>query len=386
MNTNHSHLRSAAIALLLSPFAVGIIATPAQADDTTVIASDASTIAVVAADRSPAKPAHRGASATASIPDGIVVTGHGGYPVSVTAPGEPTLRVSRPGNAPARFTGLTPGTTYTVAVNEHPVTKVTAVSRPRPASGLTVRTTGTPGTVKLTWKHATSRTTGGSSVDYTVTAKPTTGPAITTTVRGRTSATLTGLDQHALYTFSVTPRNSAGSGKSTTAVMTRTLASTGSGTTGAAIPVNPPATPPTEQPKQSVEPAKPTTPAMRTIYVCAEGFVEANGLCHAYLPYTFDTKAYTFHDVATGPEPLIAQQETTAYGCPAGWKFEDYGWIRYCRLWGPAPTISVKDATPTGYADNGTEWIRKAPAPAGYLDNGTSWERTVPLEARVVPA
>ena len=46
----------------------------------------------------------------------------------------------------------------------------------------------------------------------------------------------------------------------------------------------------------------------------------------------------------------------------------------------------VRDATPTGYTDTGTNWQKRDPAPEGYLDSGTQWVLTVPKVARVVPA
>ena len=42
--------------------------------------------------------------------------------------------------------------------------------------------------------------------------------------------------------------------------------------------------------------------------------------------------------------------------------------------------VSVKDAPPTGFTDNGTSYVKetqvKDPLPAGYLDNGTQWITT----------
>ena len=60
--------------------------------------------------------------------------------------------------------------------------------------------------------------------------------------------------------------------------------------------------------------------------------------------------------------------------------------MKYCRLYGAAPTKTVKDATPSGYTDDGTAWIKKDAAPAGYTDDGTQWVKVVPKEARIVPA
>ena len=120
--------------------------------------------------------------------------------------------------------------------------------------------------------------------------------------------------------------------------------------------------------------------------MCPTGFTEtSDGKCQTTLPYTFSTLAYTFHTETTGPAPLLNSFET-ANVCPAGYNLEDYGWVKYCRLYGPAPTATVKDATPAGYTDDGTAWIRKDDAPAGYTDDGTQWAKVVAKEARVVPA
>ena len=50
----------------------------------------------------------------------------------------------------------------------------------------------------------------------------------------------------------------------------------------------------------------------------------------------------------------------------------------------------MKDATPTGYTDTGTAWVKdvqvKDTAPIGYADTGTAWVKTVGKVAQVVPA
>ena len=46
----------------------------------------------------------------------------------------------------------------------------------------------------------------------------------------------------------------------------------------------------------------------------------------------------------------------------------------------------VRDATPAGYTDTGSNWTKRSAPPAGYLDDGTQWVKTVSKEARVVPA
>jgi hypothetical protein len=64
--------------------------------------------------------------------------------------------------------------------------------------------------------------------------------------------------------------------------------------------------------------------------------------------------------------------------CPPGWDetVQDYG--------------NVKDATPSGYTDNGTAWVKevqvKDTAPVGYADSGASWVKTVGKTATTVQA
>ncbi|HAN71000.1 MAG TPA: hypothetical protein DCQ36_05350, partial [Actinobacteria bacterium] len=51
---------------------------------------------------------------------------------------------------------------------------------------------------------------------------------------------------------------------------------------------------------------------------------------------------------------------------------------------------NVKDATPAGYTDNGSAWVRtiqvKDTAPTGYADDGTQWVKTAAKVERTIPA
>lgn len=288
-------------------------------------------------------------------PRTVVVTGHGGRPVALVREGTEPLRVPRPGRAPATFTGLTAGTTYTVVVGGLRVGTVTALDRPAPVSRIVVHRTPEPGTVQVTWQHRSTRTTGRAGFDVTASAPG--APTVRSVVGDVRSTTLTGLRPDALYTFTVTPRNSAGAGRPTSAVMTRFLG----GPTSDPAPAAPLPTVPV--PPQASAPAPAPAPATRTILVCPAGFTEnASGGCTSRLPYTF-------HEEAAGPAPLVSSIETPVAACPAGFNLEDYGWVMYCRTYGPVPMRTVKDATPDG-----------------YTDTGTAWERTVAKEVVVVPA
>jgi hypothetical protein len=48
--------------------------------------------------------------------------------------------------------------------------------------------------------------------------------------------------------------------------------------------------------------------------------------------------------------------------------------------------VSVKDAAPNGFTDNGSTWTKKDALPAGYADNGTNWVSSSAKVAREVPA
>ena len=89
------------------------------------------------------------ATALASLPRGIVVTNHGGKPVTLSSQGKATVTKPRPGNAPATFTGLDAGRSYTVSVGGKVIGAVVAVSEPTAASGLVVRATASPTSVEM---------------------------------------------------------------------------------------------------------------------------------------------------------------------------------------------------------------------------------------------
>ncbi len=398
MNRTHSNRMAAgsrpAAVLLTTVLAVlaaaGLTGPPAAADD--LVAADAQVAVVSAATTRPA--AGTAPRAIAGVPRGIVVTNTHGQPVVLFSKGERIRRQQRLGSASTTITGLTPGRSYTVSVAGRIVGSVVALDRPGPASALAVRTTGQPGSVILTWQHRATTATGGRRVAFEITATSAGGPTLRKAAAGRRTATLAGLDMTALYTFTVTPRNSAGSGRASRATMTRTLKQiTGAGTPSVepvataptpvvATPAAPPASPAAAP---APAPAPDPAPTTRTIYVCPDGYSENANLCEKALPYTFTTRPYAFHDEVTGPPPMLDSYETTADGCPSGYSLENYTWVKYCRRYGPAPTRRVKDPTPSGFTDDGTAWIRKDPAPAGFTDDGTRWVKVVAKVPRVVP-
>ena len=385
----------AAIAGLALVLPVGLAA-PASAEE--VIASDSTIAAVPAAVA--AVP-----TAVASRPRTITVTNHRGRSVTLFAKGERIRRVLAPGSRPVTFTGLTPGRTYTVAIGGEPIGAVVALDAPTAASGLTVRTTSTPGTVQLSWRHTPTTGTGGRAIGYDVAATGAGTPALTTRTVGARSATLTGLDPKVLYTFTVTPRNSAGRGKATRAVMTRPLAQisgaaevpsapapTVSAPAPGPVPAPAPtvATAPEPAPAPRPAPAPAPAPATKTIYRCPEGYVTMGELCQ-------QTKAYTYH-TQTLTSPYTYSQKFTQTGTDFYFSADcSTGGVYYangdqgagCYRWQPTGYYTtVKDAPPAGYTDDGTQYAKdvqvKDDLPEGWTDDGTQWVRTTVKEAIVV--
>lgn len=376
-----------------------LAAAPAQATT-----SDPAASSVIAADATSA-PAARPAAARvigvdADIPNGLTITGAQSKPVTLTTKGQKARTAIGRDGAPVVFTKLTPGRAYTVYVGGTKVGIARPVAIPSRAWDLTVSTTSTPGAVQLTWQHAGS--TGQGRVAYVVTATPRGtdglplpgGHVVTITVTGPT-AQLTGLDLNILYTFTVAAQNTAGHGEASTAVMSRTLGEIfGTGdiaTDPAPAPKAAPVLPAAPAPAPAPAPAGPST---KTIYVCPTGFVDAGDACTDTKAYTFHTEtvtlAYTFHNGVIGSHVVTHPPTHCDYlpnpSSPTGLDIYCYG--------GYDETVAdygnVKDATPAGYIDNGTAWVKdvqvKDTAPVGYADSGTAWVKTVGKTATTVPA
>ena len=210
-------LRVGSVAALLGCVAVTPLATaqPIEHGDLaapTVVASDVPTTVV----------------GIESIPSGLVVTGHRGTRVQVRTSGEHP-RTIKPRNAstPARFTQLTPGRTYRVGIDGREVTTTRVLRAPGRVDSLVARTTSDATSVLITWEYTPRPHTG--AVHFTVSAAASAGHHYTdaVSVDAPSSAreiVITGLDPHALYTFTVTPANSAATGKQVNAAMTKPLA------------------------------------------------------------------------------------------------------------------------------------------------------------------
>ena len=293
----------------------------------------------IASDTTPnviAQAPSRSFTATASVPNGIVVRGHDGHVVSLTTKGAEALnRRAKPGD-PVVFTGLTAGRTYGVWIDGEDPIPVIPLARVNDASHLVVRTSETPNAVDLAWVHKRTGATGGKAIAYRITATSASAPTIRATVTGTSTAHLVGLQGNVRYRFTVTPTNSASSGKATTALMTRTLDEI----TGTKADLAVDETTTTEHPAR---------PATRTIYVCPDGYADTGTTCETTLAYTFhpetQTLAYTFHTVRSGGWNACVEYN------PDGSYKGQY------QCYTPETTSQVKDATPAGYTDNGSAWV-----------------------------
>lgn len=117
--------------------------------------------------------------------------------------------------------------------------------------------------------------------------------------------------------------------------------------------------------------------------MCPDGFAESGNSCTKASPYTYSTRAYTYTYGKTGTE-------TYTDTCSSGSTDQDgqFHWVEQ-----PHPCTrtrdvygNVKDATPTGWSDTGSNWSKKDDAPAGWSDDGSQYVQTADKVAREVPA
>ncbi len=298
----------------------------------------------------------------------------------------------------ATFNNLTPGVTYTFTAAGQ-TTQLRAIEATTPATHLTVFTTDTAGAVTLTWDHKNTITQG--DVNYEINATPAQEPQIDANLRAKFTLTeqskdqeftLTGLNTDVLYTFTVTAINTLGAGKASSASMTKSLHEL----TGLALTVpDPPVTPVTPTPKPAAVPtvpaAQPAQPATRTIYVCPSGFSDVGTLCEKTLGYTFhnetETRSYSYHTEMENYGPWKDfGTDWSGTTCPNGGTLHPgLGCMGYDQR-----PISVKDATPADFSDNGGTWSKtttvKDSTPAGFSDNSSAWVQTAAKQAQVVSA
>lgn len=310
----------------------------------------------------------------------------------------------------ATFTQLTPGATFTVMTSTAS-TSVTVIGEAGDARNLTVTTSELPNSLELTWAHKDSAAQG--KVRYRVEAftsapektspkeSPSTGERITDVVT-KPVALLTDLNPNVRYTFRVTPFNELGDGKSTTARMNRTLAEI-TGRSGVevevesdgielgapvapATPVSTPAVTPEVAPNSnggSNPIPQPAAPRTRTIYVCPDGYSDNGASCQKTMGYTYSTRDYTYTYGKTGTE-LVWDRCSSAYTDENG----QFHWIEQPHDCQVSRDVygNIKDATPAGWSDTGSNWSKKDDAPSGWSDDGSQWVQTADKIAQVVPA
>ena len=396
-------MKRTTLAATIATVTIGLVALAAPAQAATSAGS------LIAEDTTPAPVQAPGASVIgvdANVVAGLSVTGHRGKPVTVTGKGEQPRTATAVAAKPVVFRGLTAGKAYTVAIDGRRVGTVTPVSKPGAAYGLKVATTEVPGQVTLTWSQQASRNAG--RLTYQVAATPTgamtarSGSTLApmTLTASTTEVVISGLDTNELYTFTVTPANSATTGGASTARMTKTLAAL----SGIAAVTTDPAPTPAPVPAPAAAPAPAgggssggnggggsSAPATKTIYVCPDGFAESGDLCTQTTAYTFHdvttTSPYTYHQVFTKTgQHFVGVNRQWDGACVGG---TDYG--DKCGYWEDEGYYSsVKDAPPTGFSDNGSQYAKtesvKDDIPAGYADNGTAWVKTAAKVARIVAA
>lgn len=329
-----------------------------------------------------------------------------GAQVVVTARGAKSHRVMANARGIARMANMTPGVNYTVATTDSS-TVVTPVVGAGRARNLAVTTTGAADSVTLTWQHNASPARGGSAVTYRVEATPVDDETAATTVNdvSTTTTTLTGLDPLARYAFRVTPVNALGDGKSALVTMETNLSAlTGlpapetnpepSAPTKPTTPPEPaepreshtspaPAVAPAAAPAAQPAPAQPARPTTRTIYVCPDGFADVDGVCTKTMAYTYQTQDYTFTRGKTGTQDIqaICSSSFTDADGVKHWIVEPHECTITRDVFG-----DIKDPTPAGWEDTGSNWRKQDDAPAGWSDDGTQWVQTAEKVAQVVPA
>jgi len=354
---------------------------------------------VIAADSTPAF-----TQVLANRINGVTIVSPVGGLIAAQAPGHQTRAVKAHAGQTVILNNLDPGVRYTITRDGARIGFAMPVAQVGAATGLTVETTDNPGEALLSWKHIVNKGEG-PVVQYTATATAVTAttPAARV-ITNDTHTTLTGLDVRQRYTFTVTPVNSASTGRSSSATMQQSLAQfTGVLVEQPAAIVQPvaaapvPAPPPPAADPAPAPPAPAPGPAMRTIWVCPAGFADAGAQCQKTLVYTFhavtSTVPYGYHQqfVQTGSHvDYSSSPNGGTYYAKDAWNANDGSAAGYYAVIADGYYASVKDAPPAGYTDNGsaytkTDQVKDVP-PTGYTDDGTQWVMTAAKIAQQVPA
>ena len=99
--------------------------------------------------------------------------------------------------------------------------------------------------------------------------------------------------------------------------------------------------------------------------------------------YTYQTQGYTYTRGKVGTEEFTSS-------CWSG--YEDSEGTFHYTIEPHECTITrdvfgdIKDPTPAGWEDTGSNWRKKDDAPAGWSDDGSQWVQTADKIAQVVPA
>lgn len=386
---------------------------PAPAPQVLVVDASPPPVSPSAADYALAKKA---IAVQANVVGGLTVANTHGKPVTVVTAGQKPRVASAKGNRPVVFRGLTVGKKYAVTVAGRKAGVGVPVAQVGPAFGLTVTTTPVDGQVQLSWRHTVTR--GEGTVTYLVVATPvagTPGAADASRLEERTTVMgdmmMIGMDVR--YGFTVTPTNTAGSGRVTAGAMLKPLREMSGASAGTTVPEATPSPSPSVSAKPEPAPGpgpgpapgpgpgpKPSpSPSTKVIWVCPDGYPEtADGVCEKTTPYTYATQSYTYHSeayTAYGP-PYVVRTGEIAPGptCAPGWSPAwDTDPVRgsvnpHCEQTRQDPYTAyrdVRDDTPAGWTDNGSEWVKRNPIPSGWTDNGTEWVKTVPKVEKTVP-
>lgn len=374
--------------------AVGLIGLATLAVSPAASAAEATPTGIVVA-----QDTARGLSAVPVAPRTVEIQALPGNEITVTATGERSRKVRADRQGTARVTGLTAGMTYTVTTADA-ATTVTPMLAAGRARNLQVTTTDAADAVLLTWQHRATQARG--EIGYRVEAAPV-GESDTVALTivdevSNTQATLTGLDPLVRYSFSVTPYNALGDGQASLALMNRSLAAM----TGLAAPTAKPEPVPTTpvaprapQAPSQTEPASapslsnpapaaaPTRPSTRTVWLCPDGFADQGGACTRSMAYTYQNQGYTYTRGKIGTEEIRAIC-STGYTDPDG--------VTHYTVQPHECTITrdvfgnIKDPTPAGWEDTGSNWRKKDDSPTGWSDDGSQWVQTTDKVAQVVPA
>lgn len=358
-------------------------------------------------------PSPRGLEVLANRIAAISVSGHAGGVLAAQAKGHVTRAIKATTGRTALLTQLDAGTRYQVTMNGKRIGFANVVGQVGAANELTVQTTDVASEVSLTWRHTVNKGEG-SPVMYTISATAENFPPLKT-VTSESHAVLKGLHLNLKYTFTVTPSNSASTGRISTAVMKQTLqeisgvsneiamapALTSAGTPAkpAIQPVAQPASPPQSEPTLNPAPAPVAVvpqPTYKTIYVCPESFTDAGVMCQKTSAFTFHsvttTSPYTYHlqFIQTGSHTDFSSSPNGGtYYTQDQWNPSDGSPAGYYAVNPDGYNTSVKDSPPAGFTDGGGNYTKtvnvKDSAPIGYADNGALWIMTAAKLAKVVP-